>query len=1597
MSIPRGTLVTFFKRFIAIAPLALAILAAGCNNSSPKISVTLSPTSPQNAVGAQVIPVTATLTHDTKAAGVTWSLTGGGALSGQTTTAVTYTAPATIAAAGTATITATSVTDPTETAKLVINLTPISVTLNPSAAQTLDQSKTVSVTATVTADPASKGVTWSLTGAGTLTNSTATSVTYNAPATVTAASSPVLTATSISDNTKTSTLTINLVPPPSVSTATLNAGIVNTAYSATLAAAGGVTPETWSISTGTLPNGLLLNASTGAITGTPTASGTSIITAKVTDADGLTATKGFTITIDQQPSITSANSVAFTVNTPGSFTVTSTAFPTAALTETGALPAGVTFIDKGNGTATLSGTSATSGAFPITITANNGIGTAATQSFTLTVGQAPAITSGASTTFTVGAAGSFSVATTGFPAPSLTETGALPGGVSFVDNGNGTAKLSGTPAAATGGTYTITVKAHNGIGSDATQTFTLTVDQAPAITSASATTFSVNAAGTFTVTSTGFPKPALTETGALPAGVTFVDNGNGTATLAGIATTSGSFPFTITANNGTGTAATQNFTLTVGQAPAISSGASATFTVGAAGSFSVATTGFPAPSLTETGALPGGVSFVDNGNGTAKLSGTPAATTGGTYTITIKAHNGFGSDATQTFTLTVDQAPAITSASATTFSANAAGSFTVTSTGFPKPALTETGALPAGVTFLDNGNGTATLSGTASAQGTFAITITASNGVGSNATQAFTLTVNTAPAFTSANHATFTVGTAGTFTVTATGTPTPSLTETGTLPTGVTFNSTTGVLSGTPAAGTGKAYPITFTASNGVGANATQTFTLTVDQAPAVTSLNSTTFTVGTFASFTVMTSGFPAPALTLTGALPAGVTFTDNGNGTGTLSGTPASGTAATYPITFTANNGVAPNGTQSFTLTVNTAPVITSGASTTFTVGTLGTFTVTTTGAPTAALTETGALPGGVTFTDNGNGTATLGGTPTAGGTYPITIKATNASGNTTQNFTLTVDQAPAITSSTSATFNIGSNGSFTVMTTGTPTSSLAETGALPSGVTFTDNGNGTGTLSGTPATGTAASYPITFTATNGIGAPAVQSFTLTVSAAAACTSGGSESLLNGQYAFVLKGFDAGTATGETSPQPVLIGGVLTFNGSGSITAGTIDINQNSGFTTSTVTSGSYGVGSNVGDHRGCMAITTSAGTQNYRFSLASITSGVASTGHVIGFDTAGPFTAGILRKQTTSAFGTGSSQVSGNYAFGVASPQNVLSCNNGTNCGGNFGAVGVFTLSAGSVTSGEVDFNNNGQLDGSTTATNFPASPISISAGGTYTISSTSGRGTLDFTPAGTGSTVVTTVIYVVSSTELLVLDSDNQTNNSLFAGELLKQSGTPFSANPLSGAYVGYQSSLGSSAGTSRTTFLVLNASGTGISGNQLRNDGGGFQSKNITGITYSVASSGRMTVNGGTNQPIFYLVSASQAFFVNGNSVVDTGFFQSQTGGPFTNSSASGTYAFGTIDPQDANVGDNSGVATFTPATTTISVTDDNNGSGSQSTDQTQSFTYSIDSTGLVHIPSGCTISATSTTCQTVLYIISPTKAVIMDTGSSNPKVQVGDQ
>lgn len=302
----------------------------------------------------------------------------------------------------------------------------------------------------------------------------------------------------------------------------------------------------------------------------------------------------------------------------------------------------------------------------------------------------------------------------------------------------------------------------------------------------------------------------------------------------------------------------------------------------------------------------------------------------------------------------VEQAPMFTSGPGTTFTIGINGSFEVAASGFPAPTFTASG-LPGFVTLSSSG----ALTGLAPAGtgGVYTIAITATNAVAS-VMQSFKLTVDQPPAITSTNSATFAVGSLGSLTVTATGYPAPTFSENGALPNNVTLNSTTGALSGTPAAGTGGTYPITIVATN-VVSSTVQSFTLTVDQPPAITSVNAARFTVNTPGSFTLAASGFPAPTFSESGALPNGVTLNPI---TGVLGGTPATGTGGVYPITVTASNGISPIATQSFMLSVQdftitagvTPQTIPSGHSATFAIvltplgGLTGSAIVTCSGAP-------------------------------------------------------------------------------------------------------------------------------------------------------------------------------------------------------------------------------------------------------------------------------------------------------------------------------------------------------------------------------------------------------------------------------------------------------------------------------------------------------------------------------------------------------------------------------------------------------------------------------------------------------------------------
>lgn len=207
---------------------------------------------------------------------------------------------------------------------------------------------------------------------------------------------------------------------------------------------------------------------------------------------------------------------------------------------------------------------------------------------------------------------------------------------------------------------------------------------------------------------------------------------------------------------------------------------------------------------------------------------------------------------------------------------------------------------------------------------------------------------NLSPSITSLNAATFTVGTAETFTVTATGLPEPVVTLTaGSLPAGVAYNSSTKTLSGTPATGTGGVYNLVFTAANGIGSNATQNFTLTVNEAPSITSTSQATFAIGVPAAFSLVTRGYPAPTVELTsGSLPDGITYD---SATRQLGGM-ATGTAGTYALQFTAANGVGTPAIQNFWLiTLFAAPEITEQPhSLMATTSDLATFSVIATGSP-------------------------------------------------------------------------------------------------------------------------------------------------------------------------------------------------------------------------------------------------------------------------------------------------------------------------------------------------------------------------------------------------------------------------------------------------------------------------------------------------------------------------------------------------------------------------------------------------------------------------------------------------------------------------
>ena len=732
----------------------------------------------------------------------------------------------------------------------------------------------------------------------------------------------------------------------------------------------------------------------------------------------------------------------------------------------------------------------------------------------------PTITSPDSTTFTVGQAGLFTVETTpgddqnGDGLVALYEAGDLPDDVTFTDNGDGTATLAGTPLDGTDGSYTITITASNGVEPDATQDFTLTVDpsQVAPVTVTITGPGSINEEAPYAATASApgaVPSPTYTLASGAPSWLSVDPDSGDVAGTPPLGTTS--FGYQVTATNGAGSATSNVQSITVVEAPT-------SVTVSGPDSQVVGTT-YEATS-TSSGAdvaptyslASGAPSWLTIDPSSGDISGIIPEGNPPFYGYSVTATDSDGSATSAEQFVEID--PGSTEV---TMQISPPGPVAVNTPVTFTATVSETdgsGALSGDLSFTE-GTGTkvsnctdlplvhhaASCTITFPSTGNIDVTANYKDDAFFNGSSASVLeqVVNAnAPQFTSPPNTTTAVGTSFVFNVSATGNPEPTIAESGTLPSGVTFKAGpagSGTISGTPEAGAGGSYPITLTATSS-GGSTNQPFTLTVDEAPAITSASSSTGTVGTALSFKVKTTGYPSATVTESGSLPSGVQFKAKAGGSATISGTPGQGTAGPYPLTLTAANGIGSPSTQDFVLTVNQGLLFTSPSSTAVPVGTSFDFAVSASGSPEPKITETGSLPTGVSFESGPPGSASLSGSPAAHteGIYAITFKAKGSGETITQSFTLTVDEAPVITSAASANATLGDAFSFKVKSTGFPTPTVSESGLLPVGVTFTAKSNGTATISGTPQS--AGSYDITIGASNGVGSPATQPFVLTVS---------------------------------------------------------------------------------------------------------------------------------------------------------------------------------------------------------------------------------------------------------------------------------------------------------------------------------------------------------------------------------------------------------------------------------------------------------------------------------------------------------------------
>ena len=604
-----------------------------------------------------------------------------------------------------------------------------------------------------------------------------------------------ISATDIDGNTgfRPYTMSIGTAGGLTINPSSLPNGSQGVAYTQTVTASGGSGGYVYSISAGSLPNGLSISSG-GVISGTPSAGGSFSFTVFVRDSNGNTGTRAYTVNIGSNiltvlpstlPNGTQSVPYSQTVSASGgsgpyTFSVTS-----------GSLPNGLSLDSAGN----LTGTPTGSGSSTFTVRAVDSVSNFGTRSYTINIGSniltvSPATLSNG----TQGTAYSQTITASGGSAPYTfaVTAGTLPTGLSLSSGG----VLSGTPSAS--GTFNFTVQATDPGFNTGSRSYTVTINLAAlTINPSSLPAGTVSTAYSQTVTASGGSAPYsyAVLSGSLPTGLSL---NSGTGAITGTPTVAGSYSFTIQATDATPNTGTRDYTINIGSNNilTVSPGTLPNGTQNTAYSQTVSASGGTGPYTfaLNAGSLPTGLSLSSGG----VISGTP--TGGGSSSFTVQATDSTGNTGSQAYTVNIGTTSlTVNPSSLPAGTQNVAYSQTVSASGGTGPYTftISAGALPTGLSLSSAG----VISGTPTGSGSSSFTVRALDSLGNVGTRLYNVNIGTVTL--TINPATLPAAVVGRpyrQTVVASGGTAPysySITA-GALPPGLTLNAATGVISGTP-------------------------------------------------------------------------------------------------------------------------------------------------------------------------------------------------------------------------------------------------------------------------------------------------------------------------------------------------------------------------------------------------------------------------------------------------------------------------------------------------------------------------------------------------------------------------------------------------------------------------------------------------------------------------------------------------------------------------------------------------------------------------------------------------------------------------------